>query len=87
MNPITTDQLREWANIPTGLARLLCTFAEQEEVSVRKLRGESRVAALVRKRREFARLADDCGFAAASIGRALNRDHSTILHHLKDRLA
>ena len=79
----TAKDLLQWARIPEGLADLLCRYSATRYVSIRKLRGSAREAYLVEARREFAALASEHGFSASAIGRALDRDHTTILHHLK----
>ena len=78
----TAEEIRDWAKVPDRLAVMLVSMAQREHVSVRKLRGDSREKRLVDMRRRFARFADEHGYSSGAIGRALNRDHTTILHHL-----
>ncbi len=78
----TAAELRDWANVPDHLASLLVDMAKRNHVSVRKIRGMSREGRLIEFRRDFARLADEEGYSSPVIGRALNRDHTTVLHHL-----
>jgi len=78
----TVVEIRDWARVPEHLAILLVDLAQQECVSVRRLRGDSREARLIELRRRFAQMADEEGYSSTVIGRALNRDHTTVLHHL-----
>lgn len=58
---------------------LIEAVAENHSVSVGALKGSSRVQHLVDARFEVIRHARTKGFSMPAIGRALNRDHTTIL--------
>lgn len=75
------DKIEMWANVPQELAELVVAGADLFRVSVRWLRSESRDAELVKCRRWITAQARDRGFSFPLIGRALNRDHSTIMYH------
>ena len=79
----TPAEVALWANIPRSLASLVCTVAERHGITMAAMRGDSRAHRFVVARRELAQEATAAGFGSPTIGRALNRDHSTVLHHLK----
>lgn len=77
-------RLATFANVPPRLAGLVAYRAMCAGVGLRTLRSADKRRELVAIRRRIAREAKGCGFSLWQIGRALNRDHSTILFHLKD---
>lgn len=80
------EDLVAHARVPAALAELVAAEARRSHVSLRRLRSPSRDVHLVRLRRRIARFAmrraDGPIFSAASVGRALNRDHTTVLYYL-----
>lgn len=84
---ISTPEIRlqdgETAQQPyTQLAQIMRDVAAEFGVTVEQLRGPQR--RFVPARKEFCRRAWEFGrWSSLQIGRALNRDHKTILHHLK----
>ena len=76
--------------VPHYLAELLVIVANQHDLTLAQMRGPSRKKHLVAARREFCWRArsyrDEYGyhrFSLPQIGRALNRDHTTVIHALK----
>lgn len=68
-----------------GLSTHLHIVAYDFGVSEAALRGPGRMRFLVLARREFCLRATVLGYSSTEIGRAINRDHTTVLH-LLDRL-
>ncbi len=66
------------------LGLLLNRVAIDTETSIGELAGRTRTERLVRARWEFFRRAREQGFTWHAIGRAVNRDHSTVLHALRE---
>jgi chromosomal replication initiation ATPase DnaA len=54
-------------------------------INKKELIGRSRKAEYVQARHEIAQILKDNGYGPSEIGRALHRDHSTIIHYLEDR--
>lgn len=48
-----------------------------------KLIGDCRRQSMVKARREFIRIAHNEGYSVSAIGRMMQRDHTSILHHLQ----
>lgn len=65
-----------------ALNAMLAVVADETGVPVRELRSRSRLPHQVEARKAFINRASEAGFGCWSIGRALNRDHTTVLHHL-----
>jgi chromosomal replication initiation ATPase DnaA len=74
------DRLEKWAGVPRELAELVVTFSERYGFSVGQIRGPSRVSDCVWIRRSIAKIARrrETPFSFWQIGRALNRDSSTV---------
>lgn len=72
----------------TGRARLYaCIAAANHGVTIAQIMGEGRQRPIVRARWEmWERLYRD-GLSAASIGRMTNRDHTVVLHGIRQRAA
>jgi chromosomal replication initiator protein len=63
------------------LAQLLCRVALERGVSVDDMKSNTRVKAVTDARREFFyRARKDTGHSSPAIGRACNKDHSTVLY-------
>jgi chromosomal replication initiation ATPase DnaA len=82
------DRIAEFANVNHELAELVVIGATRGGSSVKALRGPSQTRDLVELRRWIiarARARVDFDgrplFSFPAIGRALNRDHTTIMHH------
>ena len=75
------DRLSEWAGVPQELAEMVVQMAGRTPVT--EIRSQSRRQDLVERRWEIAVAARAKGYSLPSIGRALNRDHTTILHALR----
>lgn len=75
-----TDRLAIHADVPPDLAALVVLGANRADVTLRTLRSSSRLPWLVRERRRVAVEARSHNFSWWQIGRALNRDHSTVIH-------
>lgn len=80
-----TDRLQEWADVPRGLAEIVVIQANKYGFTLSQLRGPSRERGRLSARRSIARLARGEGFSFPQIGRALNRDHSTVMSMLNGR--
>ena len=79
------DRLSLHANVPHDLAELVVMGAERIGVPLSKLRSDCRDRPLAYGRFWVARKAREAGHSFPAIGRALNRDHSTILQGLRGR--
>lgn len=71
------------ANIPLRLAGIVAFRAVSAGVGLRTLRSADRHEHLVRIRQRIAYEARQSGFSLWQIGRALNRDHNTIMYSIK----
>lgn len=60
-----------------------CIAAANHGSSISQIMGESRRVPEVRARREIWRRLHRDGFSISAIGRMTNRDHSTVLHGLR----
>lgn len=76
------DRLAAHADIPHALAEVAVMVCNVEGYSLRSIRGGCRRRDLFRIRRNIARRARAMGFSLPQIGRALNRDHTTIISAL-----
>ncbi len=79
------DRLAENANVPHALAELVVMLAEKYGRTIKQLRGECRDRDLVQIRKRIAREGRHRRYSFPQIGRALNRDHSTIISHVNGR--
>jgi hypothetical protein len=77
------DRIAMWAWVRPELASLVVEGARKFNVSVKWLRSESRMEELIACRHWIATEARRRGFSYPQIGRALNRDHTTIMHTVK----
>ena len=75
-----SDQLHQWADVPRELAEIVVSYADKYGFTIKELRGPSRKADRVWVRRSIAKIARHRAepFTYWQIGRALNRDNSTI---------
>ena len=71
------DRLSSLADIPHALAEVTVMVCNVEGLPLRAVRADGRK--LFHVRRTIARRARAMGFSLPQIGRALNRDHTTIL--------
>lgn len=81
------DRLQEWADVPRGLAEIVVIEANKYGFTLAQLRSPSREAQRVWLRKNIARIARQHRppFSFPQIGRALNRDHSTVMSMLNGR--
>jgi chromosomal replication initiation ATPase DnaA len=64
------------------LLTLLNSVCEEYKISLEAIRGNNRQRLLVMARREFCQRADALKeWSASEIGRAINRDHTTVMYH------
>jgi chromosomal replication initiation ATPase DnaA len=63
---------------------VLAPIAHRYGVTLAELRGPCRESELVEARVAAIHHLYGLGFGVGAIGRALNRDHSTVLHHLRN---
>jgi chromosomal replication initiation ATPase DnaA len=81
---MTAAELSQWANVPPELAELVFQYnATWKKCSIKRLRSASRSTKIVRVRWAIARAARQRGYSYPTIGRALNRDHTTIMHAVR----
>lgn len=74
------DRLAAHANIAPELAAMVVIAAGRVDMTLRDFRRVTRSRAAFRERFRLVAQARQRGFSLWQIGRALNRDHSTILH-------
>jgi hypothetical protein len=74
------DRISEWADVPQRLAELVVEGCAAANLDVRAVRSASRHQELVECRWRIAAQARIMGYSYPAIGRALNRDHTTIMH-------
>ena len=79
------DRISAWANVPHGLAELVVMRASQRGLRLRSLRSQLRHPDLVAARHAIAKEARRLEYSYPVIGRALNRDHTSIMHLLRTR--
>ena len=77
------DRLSVHANVPLALAQLVAMHADRLGYTLRNIRDNSRPRPLVRARWQIIALARNEGFSLPVIGRAMNRDHTSIIHALR----
>jgi chromosomal replication initiation ATPase DnaA len=77
------QNLAVWADIPDRLAGIVAYRALKAGVSLRTLRSSDKRLELVKVRRAIAYEARQSGYSLWQIGRALNRDSSTVLHSIR----
>ena len=65
------------------LTAIIEQVASEYEVEPDDLGGPSKLGLFVRPRHEVMRRARESGFSLSEIGRALNRDHTTVMHGIK----
>jgi chromosomal replication initiation ATPase DnaA len=65
------------------MRKLLIQVSQAHGVSVHIITGRGRVAHAVEARREFCKLAQKAGYSLPAIARAINRDHTTVLHFVR----
>jgi chromosomal replication initiation ATPase DnaA len=65
------------------LPRMIAAAARAEGLSSAAVLRDNRARPLVQVRRAVAHVARDAGYSLCMIGRALNRDHTTVLHHVR----
>ncbi len=85
---LTATSAREiatFANVPLDLAQTVVFECMSRGVDVRELRSECKLQRLVVLRRVIASQARQQGYSYPVIGRALNRDHTTIMSALGAR--
>jgi chromosomal replication initiation ATPase DnaA len=72
------------AQVPRAeIDAIIDLVARRHGMSIDVLRGKSRSAPLVRIRQLAMSEARDAGYSLPEIGRALNRDHTTVLHGIR----
>jgi hypothetical protein len=74
------DRLSMWANVPHELAEFVVQTAKHFNIGVKTLRSSSKTDELVKCRQRIAVIARKSGYSYPVIGRALNRDHTTICY-------
>lgn len=75
-----TERLAHNASVPADLAALVVLAANRLGVSTETFRGANQTRRFFHERCRIAVIARDHGFRYWAIGRALNRDHSTVMH-------
>jgi hypothetical protein len=89
-DPSTWDRAQRlcaFANVPLPLAQYVVDIADNRGIMLSELRSESRKRSLVEIRVGISRMARANGYCFEAIGRALNRDHTTIVYHVSEKLA
>lgn len=71
--------LRRFANVPIALASLTVGLCRSNGYDLETIRRDGRMHDLVRIRDIIAKQAREQGFSFPQIGRALNRDHTSII--------
>lgn len=77
------ERLCAFANVPLPLARFVVEVADNSGLQVSELRSESRSGRMVKIRAHIAKEARRNGYSLETIGRALNRDHTTVIHAIR----
>jgi hypothetical protein len=77
------DKISEWAQVPQPLAEMLVERAALAGYDLKQLRSEARSKPFVNFRKSFASDARRLGYSLPAIGRALNRDHTTIIYAIR----
>jgi chromosomal replication initiation ATPase DnaA len=86
-NPILQEQaeiLKQIKQQQKGLNSIIMYYAEKHSVSIADILNGPRTSTLVLVRAEIAKEAKRRGFGPVEIGRALDKDHSTVIHYLED---
>jgi chromosomal replication initiation ATPase DnaA len=76
-------RISTFARVDPALAAIVVSVATSGGHSLKALRGESKATELIVARRTIVSEAFAEGFSLSEIGRALNRDHSTIFYHVR----
>lgn len=81
------DHLQEWADIPRELAEIVVIEANKHGLTLKQLRSPSVEAHRYSARKKIALKARSrpTPFSFPQIGRAINRDHSTVISMLRGR--
>lgn len=74
------DRICAYANVPIELAKLVTDRAWRHRVSVKWLRSDAKHCDLIKCRTDIALRARELGYSYPIIARALNRDHSSVMH-------
>ena len=82
-----TERLAHIADVPPDLAALVVLQANRADVSLREFRRPGRPKNLTPHKQRLAVIAREHGFSWWQIGRALNRDHSTVIHAYRKGIA
>lgn len=77
------DKISAWALVPQELADLLVERAEEAHLPLKAVRSETRLPKYVAFRQKFSVEAHKRRFSFSAIGRALNRDHTTIIYSVR----
>lgn len=81
------DRISEYAQVPQELAELVVNLSKQHSFPVAAVRGHRRPTDLVQCRWAIAQAARRLGYPYAAIGRALNRDHTSIIYAVNQQVA
>lgn len=76
------ERLCAFASVPLELAQYVVSVADIRGILLTDLRSERRLSKLVQARVSIARKARSNGYTFEAIARALNRDHTTIVHYV-----
>jgi chromosomal replication initiation ATPase DnaA len=76
-------RISTFARVDPALAAIVVSVATRGGHSLKALRGESKATELIVARRTIVSEAFSEGFSLSAIGRALNRDHSTVFYHVQ----
>jgi hypothetical protein len=79
------DRICAFANVPLPLARLVVEISHQHNISVKSIRSACRLKSHTDCRMEIICEARERGYSLPLIGRAINRDHTTVIHSLRLR--
>jgi hypothetical protein len=74
------ERLAAETGVSRKLAAIVVEGAQRAGVSLRSFRADDRRPHLILERRRVTVIARDRGYSSPQIAKALNRDHSTILH-------
>ena len=77
---MTPEQLAEWASVPRELAEIVFSKSLSHNIDVPSIRSDLKCRHMVAARREIAVEAREQSFSYPKIGRALNRDHTSVRH-------
>jgi chromosomal replication initiation ATPase DnaA len=79
------DRLSEYANVPHELAEIVVIHCNRADIGVKSLRAPDKRFCMVQIRKAIAVDARARGYSLPKIGRALNRDHTSIHSLLRSR--